>query len=156
ASAQSPTPAESGGEELQLAVALFRHGVRAPLEGFANDAGKHSGEPWPTLDEWGACQWGCLTDHGRDSVSALGRYYGKYYGARLGATGMVSLWAVVDSRTKSTATARATGLRTAGMQDVRVAWLPSGTRLDPLFHPFKAGCGQPDLQKLQGAATEIC
>ena len=35
--------------KLKLVVALFRHGVRAPLADFAGKAHEHSKEEWPNL-----------------------------------------------------------------------------------------------------------
>jgi putative membrane protein len=49
--------------ELQLVVALFRHGIRAPLPDFAEHAGEHSGKPWPDFNAWGVGKSGQLDRH---------------------------------------------------------------------------------------------
>ena len=41
--------AVADGGDLQVVVALFRHGVRAPLKGFADTAKDHSKQDWPGL-----------------------------------------------------------------------------------------------------------
>src|SRR5262249_33713314 len=125
--------------KLELVVALFRHGVRAPLKDFADSAKDHSKQPWPTLDDWDAVgtgpAWGALTKHGWDLGNALGHYYAEYYRNKLGDPFRVFLWADVDSRTRNTAEALAWGFRRQGIPDVRVGALPIKDRVDPLFHP---------------------
>src|SRR5690348_16814732 len=74
--------ADPSGGELKLVVALFRHGVRAPLEAFGKDAGTHSKKAWPDLkNDWHVCPdcWGYLTPQGSNALRVLGAYYGNYY-----------------------------------------------------------------------------
>jgi 4-phytase/acid phosphatase len=158
-------PREDG--QLKLVVALFRHGIRAPLKDFASCAHRHSGKPWPTLDQWRAiddddekAQWGNLTVYGKSLATALGRHYAKHYGSFLGTGGSgVSLWADVDERTKQTALGLKDGFcgQSATCQ-VKVDGLFEATKdsvKDPLFHPFAAGCGKPDNDHLNRIVTAI-
>ena len=69
AAGKAPAIAQPGRQappkaDLRLVVALFRHGVRAPLEGFGKRANDHSGSAWPNLEgDWGVCKdcWGDLS-----------------------------------------------------------------------------------------------
>src|SRR5262249_10462987 len=73
---------DSSDGDLKVVVALFRHGVRAPLETFGKNAGKHSKQAWPDLrKDWHVCPdcWGYLTPQGSDAARVLGAYYGDYY-----------------------------------------------------------------------------
>jgi 4-phytase / acid phosphatase len=152
-------------KSLKFAVALFRHGVRAPL----NDLGStHSQTPWPKLDEWGADDWGFLTRHGCEAVKVLGTYYGTYYSKAAWCSGFKAyLWADIDERTLATAQALLVGMENAGV-DVKLESLcpqkvdlcvqkfdPCIGKVDPLFHPFKAMCGTPDANELKRIATYI-
>ena len=151
--ARSEEAAVADSGELELVVALFRHGVRAPLKGFADTAKDHSKEDWPGLSDWGAADWGDLTEHGKLLATALGRYHaGAYKDAWPGGFN-VFLWADVDPRTRDTAAALERGFRAAGIPDVTVA--SSEAKVDPLFHPFKAGCGEPDAGRLERIADRI-
>jgi len=54
--AVSPAPPGTSAQadgEIKLVVALLRHGVRAPLQGFADSAQEHSKKTWPDLPAWG-------------------------------------------------------------------------------------------------------
>ena len=154
----SPAPAQgnfpSADGELKLVVALFRHGVRAPLQAFATRAGDHSKGRWPDLEkDWGVGpgRWGDLTPHGIQALKALGAYYGSYYLQHGWPQGFKAyLWAdSADERTRETANALDEGLRQRPDVDVKVEFLkPAGTT-DPLFHPFTAMCGTPDPKQLQ-------
>jgi len=158
-----PTPQSLDNGHLELVVALFRHGIRAPLKGFAESAGAHSGEAWPTLDDWGVGKpgqlgrnWGFLTNHGRDVVTTLGSYYGTSYRKSFGGADFsVFLWADVDQRTQATASALAAGFTSSGLKDVQVQSLPPGAAQDLLFHPFKAGCGTVDVGELDKITNPI-
>jgi 4-phytase/acid phosphatase len=149
----TPVPADG---ELKLVVALFRHGVRAPLRNLGTN---HSNQAWPSLGDWGADKWGYLTLHGSQAVNNLGAYYGGYYWSAFGdGNGFKAyLWAdSLDQRARATAEALSVGMQTAGV-DVRVEYLqPAGTT-DSLFHPFTANCGTPppDTKHLQAIATYI-
>src|SRR4051812_29415917 len=78
---QSPSALPDAAEgELKLVVALFRHGVRAPLKQINDDPREkpHAGKPWPDLSQWGAAKWGYLTPHGQDLAKALGNYHARW------------------------------------------------------------------------------
>jgi 4-phytase/acid phosphatase len=149
-------PSTASGE-LKLVVALFRHGVRAPLEGFGAHARDHSKDDWPDLvADWHVRPdgWGDLTPVGAAAAEALGAYYARTYLANWPNGFKAYLWAdAEDERTRETAQALARGLRTSNV-DAEVGFLPAGTT-DPLFHPFKAGCGTPDAARLQKIAAGI-
>jgi 4-phytase/acid phosphatase len=150
----NPLPADG---DLKFVVAVFRHGVRSPLEDFAEKtAPLHSGTPWPGLNDWApgdkSAKWGDLTPHGATAVSLLGAWYGKYYSKAWGKCFNAYLWADTDERTEKTAAALATGL--GGSGSATVASLPPGTT-DPLFHPFKASCGTPDKLALSHIVARI-
>jgi 4-phytase/acid phosphatase len=144
--------------DLKLVVALFRHGVRAPLETFGKNAGRHSENAWPDLKkDWHVCPtcWGYLTPHGSNAVRILGSYYGNYYSKNAWPNKFsVYLWADVDQRTKATAEALRDGMQSAGA-DVKVEYLQPSGGTDPLFHPFDANCGEPDTKRLETIATYI-
>jgi 4-phytase/acid phosphatase len=150
-SARHTSPTADG--ELKLVVALFRHGVRAPLEGFGSHARDHAKDDWPDLvNDWHVRPggWGELTPAGRDAAQALGGYYARYYSEKTAwPNGFKAyLWAdAEDERTRETAQALARGLRGQTIE-ADVGFLAPGTA-DPLFHPFKAGCGKPDPSRLQ-------
>lgn len=150
--------ADSPDGDLKLVVALFRHGVRAPLEAFGKNAGKHSKRAWPDLKhDWHVCPdcWGYLTPQGSNAVRVLGSYYGNYYSKNAWPNKFsVYLWADVDQRTRATAEALRDGMQIAGC-NVKVESLQAPGATDPLFHPFKANCGEPDTNHLEAIATYI-
>jgi hypothetical protein len=142
-------------------VALYRHGVRAPLND-PNDAENHARGTWPSLGAWGAATWGDLTSHGKELMTSLGGFYASRYGRGRGADYRVFLWSDVDRRTVDTAQGLADGFRSAGNRvtvsslpvDLTLAGAKSETK-DPLFHPFAASCGNPDPVMLGAIATDI-
>ena len=156
-----PAPAQgkslSANGELKFVVALFRHGVRAPLKAFSEKAGLHSQKPWPDpVNDWHVCEtcWGDLTPHGSQAIKALGASYGSYYSKNAWPRGFKAyLWADSDERTQETASALRDGMQPAGVV-VKVESLPTGTP-DPLFHPFKAMCGTPDKAQLDQIVKDI-
>ena len=161
--AQSPAASEN---ELKLVVALFRHGVRAPLPGFAPPmADKYSGQGWPTIADWNVPSdrnWGDLTTRGRVLATALGSYYADWYRKKNAwPEGFkIYLWADTDQRTVDTADALARGFEQSRIpkQDVTVRCLQTNLaakNVDPLFHPFQAGCGKPDQNTLASTAAKI-
>jgi 4-phytase/acid phosphatase len=143
---------------LKFVVALFRHGVRAPLEGFGKNAGTHSKKAWPDLkNDWHVCPdcWGYLTPQGSNAVKALGAYYGNYYSKNAWPTKFsIYLWADVDQRTRATAQALREGMQSAATS-VQVQSLKPPETTDPLFHPFKANCGEPDTKHLEKIVAYI-
>jgi 4-phytase / acid phosphatase len=151
----SPTPvAENnpppGVGQIELVVALFRHGVRSPLQDMDS---QHSGKAWPNQQDWGV-DWGDLTEQGTRAATALGAYYGAYYLSAWPRSFKVYFWADVDERTVATAEALADGLKTKNIAVQITPAVPSKTP-DLLFHPFKAECGVPDPKKLRGVAGYI-
>jgi 4-phytase/acid phosphatase len=155
---RSVLAAKAPGGDLKLVVALFRHGVRAPLETFGKDAGRHSKEAWPDLKhDWHVCSncWGYLTPQGSNAVRVLGTYYGDYYSKNAWPTNFsIYLWADVDQRTRATAEALSVGMQSAGAS-VKVQSRQPTEATDPLFHPFKANCGEPDTKHLEAIAAYI-
>ena len=153
--ARHASPTAAG--ELKLVVALFRHGVRAPLEGFGAHARDHSKDDWPDLvADWHvrADGWGDLTPGGAAAARALGVYYARTYSTKWPNGFKAFLWADAgDERTRETAQALARGLRASNVE-AEVGFLPAGTT-DPLFHPFKAGCGTPDAARLHNIVADI-
>lgn len=153
--AQDNAPPTDG--DLKFVVALFRHGVRSPLQSFGESADKHSGSPWPSLQDWEGgdkCgNWGDLTPHGASAVGILGAWYGSNYSKAWGKGFKAYLWADLDERTQKTAAALATGLGGSGVS-VKVASLYPET-IDPLFHPFQAMCGTPGPSELDGIVKHI-
>jgi 4-phytase/acid phosphatase len=144
--------------DLKLVVALFRHGVRAPLETFGKNASTHSKNAWPDLKkDWHVCPncWGYLTPRGSNAVRVLGSYYGNYYSKNAWPNKFsVYLWADVDQRTRATAEALRDGMQSAGA-NVKVESVEPIGATDPLFHPFKANCGEPDTKHLEAIANYI-
>jgi hypothetical protein len=141
--------------DLKFVVALFRHGVRAPLEAFGDSANKYSGSPWPRREDWGAIdnQWGYLTRHGGDAVGVLGVSYGSYYSKAWGKGFKAFLWADVDERTEKTAAALKTGMGMSGASVTVASLYPE--KADPLFHPFLANCGTPSQTELDRITNHI-
>jgi 4-phytase/acid phosphatase len=149
----NPTPRD---DKLKLVIALFRHGVRAPLETFGKNAHAHSKDPWPDLKAWGVHSWGDLTPQGSNAVKALGAYYGAYYSKNAWPnTFKAYLWAdSQDQRAIATADALSKGMQTAGI-NASVDYLKPAGATDPLFHPFTANCGTPSQDKLNGIMAGI-
>jgi 4-phytase/acid phosphatase len=155
---QSPATSKN---EVKLVVALFRHGVRAPLPGFEpKTANNYSRQGWPDLPDWKVPPtkgWGDLTTRGQVLATALGRYYAQWYGKNAWPAGFqVYLWADSDPRTVDTADALNQGFQAGGVlqKNITVKSLPE-KKVDPLFHPFQAKCGNPDSNKLAVTVANI-
>lgn len=149
-SENASSAAPSNGE-LKMVVALFRHGVRAPLHDI-DDPNKYGKNSWPTMSEWGVTRWGDLTPHGAALASALGRDYAQTYRKNWRRGFTAFLWADTSERTMATAQALSAGLEDGGVTTT-VASLARGP--DPLFHPFEAHCGVPNPSRLDGIAKKI-
>jgi len=156
---QSPSPSAAPAAvagELKLVVALFRHGVRAPLKQIDDDPTKkpHAKDPWPT-SQWGVGNnWGYLTPHGVVLAKALGYDYAETYKKTLPSGFKAFFWADVAERTMATAHALRDGFSGAGVP-ATVAPSPGTKGPDPLFHPFEAHCGAPDQARLNKIAQAI-
>jgi 4-phytase/acid phosphatase len=125
-----------------MAVALFRHGVRAPLGDL--DKGRNSLKPWPTMKDWGVDAWGHVTAHGLTAVRALGGYYARRYNAEWKQQGFRAyVFADADDRTRETASALVAGLH--DVKGIQVKLASFNGDVDPLFHPFKAGVGNSKI-----------
>jgi 4-phytase/acid phosphatase len=154
--AASP-PAAS--DHLLLTVALFRHGVRAPLTDL-NCGDNHANAAWPLLRLWKAREWGDLTDHGKQLALQLGHYYGNQYKNAFGRSYEVYLWTDVDRRTIDTGEQLGKGFEEVGVEKVTVAFRPidrspGAVNKDPLFHPYAAYCGTPDEATLAKIVKNI-
>jgi 4-phytase/acid phosphatase len=138
--------------KLTLVVALFRHGVRAPLKDIDDPKKPHAGTAWPTKPQWGVEAWGDLTPHGVALVRALGRDYAETYKNKWPGGFRSFLWADLEPRTCATADALMAGFKDGGIA-ATVDSRDEGP--DPLFHAFGAHCGKPDPATLSKIATKI-
>lgn len=169
ATGQSPSPSSSTAElegELKLVVAVFRHGVRAPLPAFNGTANDYSAQKWPDIQDWRMPPdktWGDLTSRGQVLATALGNYYATWYRKKAWNGGFkVYLWADTDPRTIDTADALSQGFVQGGLPSADVTFRFVASKLDcptitpdPLFHPFRAKCGVPDPTALDEAIKRI-
>jgi 4-phytase/acid phosphatase len=161
--AQAPAPNPTTDGELQLVVALFRHGVRAPLAGFADSAKEHSKRTWPKIEDWRIrpfkekIEWGDLTQRGYQLATISGAYQANQYQNDWNTGFKVDLWADVDNRNIATAEALKSGLVSKGIRDVSIGSMVgvATQKADPLFHPFVAGCGKPDDGMLKAIAGSV-
>jgi 4-phytase/acid phosphatase len=127
-----------GGMHLEQVVLLYRHGVRAPLDGEVQWQPADL-QPWPSWPV-AASQ---LTAHGREGVTLMGSYDRQWMAAAgllatdgCPAAGTVHLWANTDARTIDSAAAWADGF--APGCGLTVGHRAVGSD-DPLFHPLEAG-----------------
>jgi len=124
------------GWQMERAVLVSRHGVRAPLPTNA-ELDSRSASPWPA---WPVPP-GFLTPRGEELLRLMGRYYRVLYGGRglvqsddCPPRGSVSAWADLDQRTRASAVALLTGMYPrCPTLDIRNQDDP--TVPDPLFHP---------------------
>ena len=93
------------GWQMERAVLLSRHGVRAPLQS-PEELDRHAATPWPT---WPVTPGG-LTPRGAELCDLMGRYYRVLYGGRgliqsddCPPRGTVAVWADFDQRTRASA-----------------------------------------------------
>jgi 4-phytase/acid phosphatase len=124
------------GWQLERAVLLSRHGVRAPTETNA-ELDQHAATPWPT---W-PVPAGFLTPRGAELMRLMGTYYRVLYGGRglvqaddCPPPGTVAAWSDVDQRTRVSGVSLLAGMypRCANLA-LRNQNDPSVP--DPLFHP---------------------
>ncbi len=133
-------PAQDAAPQLQVeqVVMLFRHGVRAPLQGEAAAAAL-ADRPWPVWDTPASL----LTAHGRTGVQLSGDYTRQWLlrdgvlpATGCPAAGAVSVYANTDQRTIASAQILAEALAPGcGLQ---AGHQPQGSD-DPLFRPVEAG-----------------
>lgn len=124
------------GWQMERAVLLSRHGVRAPLLTNA-ELDSHSASPWPT---WPVPP-GFLTPRGEELLRLMGRYYRVLYGGRglvqsddCPPRGTVAAWADLDQRTRVSAVALVTGMYPR-CANLNIRNQDDPTVPDPLFHP---------------------
>ncbi|WP_425512580.1 histidine-type phosphatase [Xanthomonas arboricola] len=131
-------PAIAQTAQLERVVAVFRHGVRAPLQGEAA-AAHYADAPWP---QW-STPASLLTPHGRIGVQLSGDYLRQWLAQqgvlpRSGcpSAGSVSVWANTDQRTIDSGALLAEVL--APGCGIVAGHRPAGSN-DPLFRPIEAG-----------------
>ncbi|OAG68144.1 phosphoanhydride phosphohydrolase [Xanthomonas floridensis] len=164
----APLPAARSAQ-LERVVVIFRHGVRAPLQGEAA-AARYADQAWP---QW-STPASLLTPRGRKAVRLSGDYLRQWLAqqgvlpaAGCPAQGAVAVWANTDQRTIDSGALLADALA-PGCGIVAGHREPGSN--DPLFRPIEAGAvpfdaaaavaairqqtGGPDAL-LQGHAAEL-
>ncbi|WP_456360126.1 histidine-type phosphatase [Xanthomonas arboricola] len=137
AAAAEPSPATATAH-LERVVVIFRHGVRAPLQGEAA-AARYADRPWP---QW-STPASLLTPRGRMAVRLSGEYLRQWLAAQgllpyagCPSPGSVSVWANTDQRTIDSGALLADALAPGcGL----VAGHREAGSDDPLFRPIEAG-----------------
>lgn len=131
-------PASAQSAQLERVVVVFRHGVRAPLQGEAA-AAHYADQPWP---QW-STPASLLTPHGRKGVQLSGEYLRQWLAQQAllpssgcPATGSVSVWANTDQRTIDSGALLADAL--APGCGIVAGHREAGSN-DPLFRPIEAG-----------------
>jgi 4-phytase/acid phosphatase len=134
--------------ELRFALVFSRHGVRSPTK--SNEAyAKYAVDPWPT---WPSVeetpQPGDLTPHGKELMTLLGKYYKDYFKREKlfsdedDENGKNTyIYADNSERTIRSAEGLAAGLFPSYKVEIHSV---SKGQTDPLFHPVRAGLGNPD------------
>ncbi|PPV08586.1 histidine-type phosphatase [Xanthomonas bromi] len=124
--------------QLERVVVVFRHGVRAPLQGEAA-AAHYADQPWP---QW-STPASLLTPHGRIGVRLSGDYLRQWLvqhtllpSSGCPTTGSVSVWANTDQRTIDSGALLADAL--APGCGIVAGHREAGSN-DPLFRPIEAG-----------------
>lgn len=124
--------------QLERVVVVFRHGVRAPLQGEAA-AAHYADAPWP---QW-STPASLLTPHGRIGVQLSGDYLRQWLSQHevlpstgCPAPGSVSIWANTDQRTIDSGALLAEAL--APGCGIVAGHRQAGSN-DPLFRPIDAG-----------------
>ncbi|MDO7931913.1 histidine-type phosphatase [Xanthomonas euvesicatoria] len=131
-------PASTQAAQLERVVVVFRHGVRAPLQGEAA-AAHYADQPWP---QW-STPASLLTPHGRQGVRLSGEYLRQWLVQQAllpsngcPVTGSVSVWANTDQRTIDSGALLADAL--APGCGILAGHREAGSN-DPLFRPIEAG-----------------
>src|SRR5204863_5776082 len=116
---------------------------------------------WPRLPDWNVPpgkNWGDLTTRGQVLATGLGNYYAQWYRQNAWPKGFnVYLLADTDRRNIDTAAALAVGFQQGGIPKPTVtpASFSPNAKVDPLFHPFKAGCGVPNPASMAKTVANI-
>ncbi|WP_115529888.1 histidine-type phosphatase [Xanthomonas campestris] len=134
-----PTSAASAASAtLERVVVVFRHGVRAPLQGEAA-AAHYADAPWP---QW-STPASLVTPHGRKAVQLSGEYLRQWLMQQAllprngcPAPGSLTVWANTDQRTVDSGALLADAL--APGCNVQAGHRAVGSN-DPLFRPIEAG-----------------
>ncbi|MCL1553578.1 histidine-type phosphatase [Xanthomonas nasturtii] len=136
--AETGTPAAAQTAHLERVVVVFRHGVRAPLQGEAA-AAHYADQAWP---HW-STPASLLTPRGRKGVRLSGEYLRQWLvqqallpNGGCPATGSVSVWANTDQRTIDSGALLADAL--APGCGIAARHREAGSD-DPLFRPIEAG-----------------
>ncbi len=135
--------------QLQQAVILSRHGVRAPSKQ-TKEMKDLSGQDWPKWpvkpDE--------LTPRGENLVTLMGTYYGDYFkkqgllaAGQCPSSAQLFGWGDVAQRTRLTTQALLNGI--APGCHISAKNQADLKKTDPLFHPLKAGLCNLDRDKAQ-------
>ncbi|USJ01718.1 histidine-type phosphatase [Xanthomonas prunicola] len=131
-------PASAQTAQLERVVVVFRHGVRAPLQGEAA-AAHYADQPWP---QW-STPASLLTPHGRKGVRLSGEYLRQWLvqhallpSSGCPANGSMSVWANTDQRTIDSGALLADAL--APGCGIVAGHREAGSN-DPLFRPIEAG-----------------
>jgi len=124
------------GWQMERAILLSRHGVRAPVKS-NEEMDQHVATPWPA---WPVPP-GFLTPHGAELMRLMGRYYRVLYGGRglmeasiCPPANTVAAWTDIDQRTRLTGAALLNGMY-PGCANPLLRNQDDPTVPDPLFHP---------------------
>ncbi len=124
------------GWQMERAILLSRHGVRAPVKS-NEEMDRHVATPWPA---WPVPP-GFLTPHGAELMRLMGRYYRVLYGGRglmeasiCPPANTVAAWTDIDQRTRLTGAALLNGMY-PGCANPLLRNQDDPTVPDPLFHP---------------------
>ncbi|MFO1081534.1 MAG: histidine-type phosphatase [Reyranellaceae bacterium] len=140
------------GWQLERAILLSRHGVRAPLE--SNEVlDRTAASPWPA---WPVAS-GRMTPRGADLLRLMGTYYRVLYGGRglvqtddCPPVGTVAAWADVEERTRESAAAVLSGMYPR-CGDLILRMKASTADIDPLFHAQRSASCPIDPAAVRGA-----
>lgn len=124
------------GWQMERAILLSRHGVRAPVKS-NEEMDRLVATSWPV---W-PVQQGFLTPHGAELMRLMGRYYRVLYGGRglmeasiCPPANTVVAWTDIDQRTQLTGAALLNGMY-PGCANPLLRNQDDPTVPDPLFHP---------------------
>jgi 4-phytase/acid phosphatase len=140
--------------QLQQAVILSRHGVRAPTKQ-TKKMEQVAAKDWPV---W-PVKFGYLTPRGEHLVTLMGGYYGEYFRKEglisdksCPANGAIFGWGDVDQRTRLTTQALLNGIAPGCHLDAH--FQKDLKKADPLFHALKAKVCKLDEKTAQQAIEQ--